>query len=195
MNHLSEDQIYDLAVKVSAEADLTPEEGRMLKHAAECDECYRLLCCMMAMVDAAEHVGELAKTSAPAPIREKISAVIRLAVDAVNSVLNQIEAGSDAWAFRRAPMALTGVRSGLRRAGAAKKLTDASNSQTFVAYDPAKKLLMIQIDSGDCDGEPKAHITVPGGERISVEFEKRENVYWAVVPDLAEGQYEITLEK
>lgn len=194
MNHLSNDRIYDLAVKISADADFSPEEKKMLKHIASCDACYTTLCCAMVALDTAEHAVEYARAAQSVPARERIRAVIRLAVDAVNTALDQIETGVSSWAFRRAPMALAGVRSASRR-NPAKKLMDASNSETFVAYDPQKKLLMFQIDSTDCDGEPKAWVCLSDGEKISVQFEKHEHLFWGVVQDINEGEYEILLEK
>ena len=200
MNHPSDDQLYDLAGKISVEGDLSQKEKEYMKHIAECDDCYHMICCLMAMQDVAQHIGDFSNEVSPealqVPMRETISAVIRLAVNTVNSALDQLEAGANGWAFRRAPMALAGVRSiGKCPANATKKLTDSSNSQTFVAYDPAKKILMIQIDSADCEAEPHASILLPSGDKIEVQFEKREHLFWAEVQGLQEGEYEIVLEK
>lgn len=200
MRHPTDDQLYDLAKKIAAEEDLSQEEKEYMRHIADCDDCYHMICCLLAMQDAVQHISDLSQEISPAvfqiPVREKISAVIRLAVSTVNSVLGQIEDGDNAWTFRKAPMALAGVRSIVKRpANATKKLTDSGNSQTFVAYDPAKKILMIQIDSADCEAEPQASILLPSGEKIEVLFEKREHLFWAEVQGLQEGEYEIVLEK
>lgn len=200
MRHPTDEQLYDLAKKIAAEEDLSQEEKEQMRHIADCDECYHMICCLMAMQDVAQHISDFSNEVSPAvfqvPVREKISAVIRLAVSTVNTVLNQIEDDANAWAFRRAPMALAGVRSiGKRPANATKKLTDSSNSQTFVAYDPAKKLLMIQIDSADCESTPRASILLPNGDKIEVQFEKREQLFWAEVQGLEDGDYELLLEK
>ena len=193
MKHLTDDQIYILAQKVAAEADLTPEEAENLRHAADCDECYHLLCCMMALQDMTENIGRYA-VDRGVPVRERISAVLRLAVRTVNTALDQLESGG--WNFRSAPMTLAGTRSaGRRAAGTVKKLADPDNSQTFVAYDAAKQLLMIQVDSADCPEPPQAAILLPDGSRIAVEFEKRAHLFWAEVPGLPEGEYRILMEK
>ncbi len=193
MKHLNDDQIYILARKVADEADLTPEEAENLRHAADCDECYRLLCCMMAMQDMTDHMDRYALDSG-VPVRETLSAVIRLAVNAVNAALDQLDAGSGAWTFRRAPMALSGARSAGRGAGL-RKLTDSGDKQTYVAYDPGRQLLVIQISCAGCQDAPRAHIRLPHGETIPVRFQQQDDVFWAEVPGLAEGEYEILLEK
>lgn len=199
MKHPSDDLLYALAGKIAAEEDLTQEEVAYMKHIAECDDCYHLLCSMMVMLDVARNIGKLAGDAAPAalriPMEGTVSAVLRLAVNAVNSFLDQLDGGTNSWAFRRSPMALAGARSGSRAGGGIRKLTDTGNSQTFVAYDPAKQLLVIQIDSADCETEPCATILLPGGGEIEVSFEKRENLFWAEIPGLQEGEYEILLEK
>lgn len=200
MRHPTDEQLYDLAKKIAAEEDFSQEEKEYMRHIADCDDCYHMICCLMAMQDAVQHISDLSQEISPAvfqvPVREKISAVIRLAVSTVNTALNQIEDGANAWAFRRAPMALAGVRSiGKRPANATRKLTDSGNSQTFVAYDPSKKLLMIQIDSRDCESEPHASILLPNGNKVEVTFEKREHLYWAEVQGLEDGEYELVLEK
>ncbi len=196
MNHPSDDQLYNLAGKIAAEEDFTPEEAEAMGHIAECDSCYHMLCCLMAMQDVAQHIGGLAGDTAAVPVSlgETISAVIRLAVNAVNTALHQQEAGP--WTFRSVPLALAGARSlGKHSANAAKKLTDAKNSQTFVAYAPEQKRLMIQIDSADCQDTPCAFLLLPTGEKTEVPFEKREDLFWAEVQGLQDGEYEIILEK
>ena len=195
MKHLTDDQLYDLAMKVARDADFTLEEACFLRHIAECDECYHLMCCMMAMQEVSRDIGEyIVEAAAMIPIRERISAVIRLAVGAAHATLDQLETGG--WTFRSAPMALAGARSlGKRTAAPVKKLTDPDNSQNFVAYDTGKKLLMIQLDSRDCPEPPKATILLSDGRKIDVSFEKREHLFWAEIPGLSEGEYEISIEK
>lgn len=200
MRHPTDDQLYDLAKKIAAGEDFSQEEKEFMRHIVDCDDCYHMICCLMAMQDAVQHISDISHEVSPSvfqvPVREKISAVIRLAVSTVNSALSQIEDDANAWAFRRAPMALAGVRSiGKRPANTTKKLTDTGNSQTFVAYDPSKKLLMIQIDSRDCESEPYAFILLPNGDKVEVTFEKREHLYCAEVQGLEDGEYQLLLQK
>jgi hypothetical protein len=199
MNHLSDEQIYSLAIKVATESDLSAEEENALKHVADCDACYRLLCCMMAMQDVAAHIGAFATDTVSATVdysvQEKITAVLKLAVNAVNSVLEQIESGTNVWAFQKAPVALAGMRSARGCSAAIKKLTDTGNGKNFVAYDPVKKLLMIQLDMTDGTVLPQASLKLPDGRQIDIRFEKREDIFWAEVSGLENGDYEIFLKK
>ena len=200
MRHPTDDQLYDLAEKIAMEADLSPEEKEHMRHIAGCDDCCRMICCLMAMQDVQQHISDFSQEVSPSvfavPVWEKFSAVIRLAVSAAGAVLDQIEAGANGWTFRKVPTALAGARSsGKPSASAAKKLTDSGNSQTFVAYDPSRKLLMIQLDSKECSEEPHASILLPNGNKTEVTFEKREHVFWAEVPGLEDGEYELILQK
>ena len=63
MEHLTEDQIYDLAVKVEREEDLTPEEERLLMHITTCDRCYHLIMATMTMKNIADNIGRYAHPS------------------------------------------------------------------------------------------------------------------------------------
>lgn len=201
MRHPTDAQLYALAKKINGEEALSQEEKEYMGHIADCDDCYHMICCLLAMQDVAQHISDFSHEVSPevfqVPVRERISAVIRLAVNAVSSVLDQIEKDVNAWTFRRAPTALAGgVRSvGKHPANATKKLTDSGNSQTFVAYDPGKKLLMIQIDGTDCESEPHASVSLPNGEKLEVHFEKRAHLFWGEVQGIEEGEYELVLQK
>lgn len=191
MRHLTDDQLYNLAMNIAQDADFSFEEASFLQHIAECDECYHLMCCMMAMQEVSQNMGEYMEE---VPIRERITAVLRLAVNTVSATLEQLEGGG--WTFRNSPAAMAGARSlGRRTAGTVKKLADPNNSQTFVAYDAGKQLLMIQVDSADCPEAPKTTVFLPDGRKIEVGFEKREHLFWAEIPGLSEGEYQISMEK
>lgn len=198
MNHLSDDLLYDLAVKVAAEEDLSPREEAALMHVTECDACYRLLCAAMTMLEVAQNIGAYAVDPAPVdaiqPVRETIRAVLRLAVDTVNSVLDQISADANAWTFRTAPKLLAGTR-GFGKSSSVKKLTDQENRKNFVAYDPDKKLLMIQLDASVYSEMPAAFLTLPDGTKKDLVFERRGEIFWSEVTGLENGDYEITLVK
>lgn len=185
MNHLSDDQIYTLAVKVAADSDLTPEEAEALRHVTDCDECYHQLCCMIAMQEMTQNLRRYAEENV-------LCAVLRLTVGTVSALLDQAENRN--WTFRSAPKALTGTRAGSKRTGA-PKLTDARDRDTFVSYDPQRKLLVIQIRCEDGDFVPRASVQLAQGDPIPVHFEKREDVFRAQITDLPEGEYRIILEK
>lgn len=193
MNHLSDELIRTLAIKVSNESDFTLEEEIALKHVAECDECYHLLCCMMAMQDVVQDIGSQA-VNTPQPDRGTIRAVLKLAIDAVNSALDQITAGTNEWTFRTTPTLLAGARGSGRRSSI-KRLTDQQNTKNFVAYDSNKKMLVIQLDASEYSDSPTASLMLSDGTEIKITFERQGDIFWAEVLGLNEGQYELSLEK
>lgn len=198
MNHLSDALIYALAVKVTDDAALTSVEEDALMHITECDRCYHMLRATMAMLQASRNLGNLAVRQKPAadirPVHEPIRAVLKLAVGAVNAVLDQITTGANAWSFRSAPTLLTGVR-GSRTRSPIQKLTDLQNRNNFVAYDPDRKLLMIQLDASEYSAPPEAFLTLSDGTEEDIVFERRGDVFRAEIAGLEEDDYEITLEK
>lgn len=198
MNHLSDDLIYTLAVKVTDDAALTSSEEDALMHITECDQCYHMLRATMAMLQASQSLGNLVVEQKPAEdiqsVHEPIRAVLKLAVGAVNSVLDQITAGANAWSFRSAPALLTGLRTSQKRSPI-QKVTDLQNRKNFVAYDPNKKLLMIQLDASEYSAPPEAFLTLSDGTEEDIVFERRDDVFRAEIAGLEEDDYEITLEK
>lgn len=198
--HPSDEQLYTLAMKINADEDLTDAEAAQLKHIAECDNCYHMICCLMAMQDVALHVSDYAKDvsaeTLQVSMRETLSTALHLVVNTINSVLDQINVGPENWVFRKAPMAFAGARSiGKGSGGGTKKLVDSQNSQTYVSFDPIKKSLLIQIDSSDCEQEPVVSLMCSDGTSVNVNFEKVEHLYFAEICDLPEGDYEILLKK
>ena len=198
MNHLSDDLIYTLANKVARESDLTLEEEKAMKHISQCDECYHLLCCMMAIQDVTQNIGALAVkaeiSSIFEPFQKPVRAVLQLAVKAVDSVLNQASTGANAWTFCTTPSLLAGAR-GTGQRSTVKKLTDQQNTKNFVAYDPGKNLLIIQLDASEHTVAPAASITFTNGTEQKISFECRGDIFWTEVAGLDEGDYEISLEK
>lgn len=198
MNHLSDKLLYALAVKVSAEEELSPLEEDTLMHVTECDDCYHLLSAMMIMLEVAQNIGDYAvdpkAVESIQPVRESISAVLKLVVDAANTVLDQITVGANDWNFRAVPVLLAGAR-GSEKCSSVKKLTDLQNGKNFVAYDLDKKLLMIQLDAAAYSGELAAFLTLSDGTRQAISFERRGDIFRAEVADMEDGNYEITLEK
>lgn len=198
MNHLSDDLIYALAIKVTDEAELTSSEEDALMHITECDKCYHTLRAMMAMLQVSRNIGAMAVTAKPVeadlPVRETIRAVLKLAVDAVNTALDQIVGSANDWKFRSAPTLLAGAR-GSGKQSSVKKLTDLENRKNFVAYERDKKLLTIQLDASAYSDAPAAFLTLSDGAEEDIAFERRGDIFWAEVTGLEDGDYEITLEK
>lgn len=188
--HLNEDQVYDLAQAIVNNKAFSAEQVKAMKHIRECEECFRFLQCMMALISATDHIGQV--VAKPVPVRQAVAATIRIIADKVNASLEQlIPSGSD-WAF--APAVLAGARSVGAEDSGIQTMEDIDNGETFVQYDPEQKLLTIQIDGTD-GPEPRALLRFSDGRIIKIPFEKLEHLYWAQVSDLEDGAYKLFLEK
>lgn len=192
MKHLSDEQLYDLARKVILEAPFTSGQVAGMRHISGCNSCYEALCCIMAMQDVSEHLEEFVADTAAAPApRQGITAVIRLLIGSALPVLEQPEAQTAAWQFCTPLFGAT--RSSGRTAGT-EKLADIANSQSFVAYNPEKGLLAIQLDSADCPNA-RAYLINSRGEQRQILFEQLDSLLWAEVSSLEAGEYRLVLEK
>ena len=198
MNHFTDDQIYDLVVKVTAEAALSPQQEEALMHITQCNDCYHRLASTMAMLEVAGNMGALAADTEPVTAiqstRETIRAVLKLTVSAVHSALDQLTAGANGWIFRSSPSLLFGAR-GLGGQSETQKLTDTDNPKNFVAYDPGSKTLMIQLDPSACSDFATVLLTTADGVQTRIPFERQGGVFWAEAAGLEDGDYTITLER
>lgn len=194
MSHLTDDQLYDLAVKIIEEKPFTKEEILQMKHVAQCDECYDLLCCTMAMVETTQNLGSFAAVPEPVrePVQESITAALRLVINAVQPILDQINAGS--WEFNKRVI-LAGARSTKDGAASIQKLEDIDDSQTYIAYDPEKRLLVVQLAYDPAHGTPSASILEANGTSYEITFERHGDLLCAEIYDLEEGEHSIFLEK
>lgn len=188
MIHLPDEDLYTLASKVLSEAAFTHEEVAAMQHIGRCDDCYRLLCCVMAMQDVSDHLEEF--VASPRPTRQ---AVLQLVADGAASALTQLKDAAGSWIFRKPVAALWGFRSS-GSAPAAPKLADIENSRNFVSYDPETGVLMIQIDGDDCS-QPRGWLQQPEGEPVALSFRQQASVFRAEVPGLCGGNFTIRLEK
>ena len=57
MAHLTDEQIYTLANKILNGEDFTEEEETHADHVLECDECLKLLKCMIAVTAVTDNIG------------------------------------------------------------------------------------------------------------------------------------------
>lgn len=197
MNHLTDDQLYELATKIATRAAFSEVDVANLQHIGQCDECYKMLCCIIAMQDISLHLDEFIVSPASAQTaisaKENVTAVIRIAISKVKTLLEQVEANIAGWSFD-APLAIAGARSN-RSTHNVHKLEDIDNSKTFVAFDTDKKVLVIQIDGCTEDNLPVVQLKMPDGSTQDVSLEKKGSVLWAEVHDLPEGEYKIFLNR
>lgn len=197
MKHLTDEQVYALATKISANSSFTSDEITNMHHISQCDACYQMLCCVMAMQDVSLRLGEFAHapsaSAAKVPTQTSFSAIIRLAASTVKPLLEQVEANIATWSFDT-PLAVAGARSS-RSDHQVCKLEDIDNSKTFVAYDPERKLLVFQVECGEEADIPIVEIRYPDGKKQQVVMQKVGGVFWAEVHELEDGDYQILLKK
>lgn len=198
MNHLSDEQIYDLALKVVNQSSFSSEDVANMKHVGQCDMCYNMLCSIMAIHDIASHLVDFAT----APIQEVVtatikgvcSAIIQLTIGAARPILSQIDSGLGSWTFG-SPLAVAGSRALSVSESTATKLEDVDNSKTFIAYDSEKQLLVVQVDCSDISDHATVQLRSPDGTTNDIPLTKRGSVLWAEVSDLPDGKYDIILKK
>lgn len=199
MSHLSEDRVYDLAVKVSEERAFDREDVENIRHIAQCEDCYQLLCCMMAMQKAALHVGEIAVNTHAAEkavdFKATADAVFRLVVRTVQPVLEQVEAELDRWRFGP-PLVFAGARHARMEDGPEFcVLEDEDTGRTKVVYNPESRQLHVKLDVRGGES-PAAMLRCPDGTQRPLYLRQDHNGYLqGVVDDLEDGEYEILLRK
>lgn len=198
MTHLTDQQLLVLTKKVIAELPFDENDINNMKHIAQCQQCYELLCCMMAVRDVSQHMGDFAAVSTAEElstvVSEKVTAVIRLVINAVKPVLSQIDAQMSDWAFDR-PLAMAGTRSVSGQVVPVEMLEDLDNSSTFVAFEPSTRTLIIQVDIRESKQYPEAYIKAPDGSLQSVFFTEHSGILRAEIADLDDAQYEIIMKK
>lgn len=192
MRHLTDEQLRGLAQKITEEAPFDRADMGAMRHISCCDSCYRLLRCMMSVMEVTDNIDLVAAESELAAPKE--SAVIKVVILNTAALLEQLGAQTAAWAFD-APLQLAGSRSAGESGCDIQKLEDIENSQTFIVYDPARKLLIIQIDCAAEGAGCRASLKLPDGQIREISFEKYENLLYAQIPGLEEGEYEVILEK
>ena len=64
-NHPTDEQLLELAEKVAHEESLSDDDKSIMHHVVDCDECYQLMMCMMALIDATENIGKFATSPIP----------------------------------------------------------------------------------------------------------------------------------
>lgn len=196
MNHLSEDKLYHLAELVTQEHSFTQEDVSDMRHIGQCDDCYSMLRCMMALMETLDNVDVVALTSqwqSTIPtFGSKSVAVFQLVISGVLASLEQLDAQMSIWTFD-APLVLSGARSTQEEGPNVQKLENVDNSETFVAYDPATRALVIQLDHTQSNVSAASLVEADGNKREIV-FEQREHLLWAEVYGLEDGAYRIIIK-
>lgn len=195
MSHLTDNRIYDLALKIETDAIFTPEDLADLDHIGQCDNCYLLLRSTMALIHITDHMEDYISSpvpvSASAKISRSVSAVINLVVNRVTALLSPVEGQS--WQFD-APLAAAGTR-GQGGETAIQILEDLEDEQNFVVYDPEKKLLCIQLIRPDDEPLPRILLVHSDGSTQEIHLVDQGDILWAEISGLEEGSYQLILEK
>lgn len=198
MKHLADEQIRTLADKLLSGADFSRDDERAMLHIANCEVCYTLLRCTMAVMNVTNHISEAIqippKEQNEASGAAQSGVVIKLVVLNVVAMLEQLREETTKWVFEP-PFELAGARSAGENAPNVQTITDIDNSATFVAYDPETRRLIIQIDDQDITHELRAFLKYADGNMQNIRFEKRGNVFCAEVCGLDDGEYELIIEK
>lgn len=197
MKHLTDKQIFSLAETVVSSRRFTREDELAMLHIANCQSCYELLKCMMAVMEITNHMDVVISMPTAEPAADhtpaESGAIIKIVVLNVTAMLEQLRKETSEWDFDKS-FALSGVRSGQDDYMDIPAIDD-NNSDSSVSYDPATRTLSIQIDGYGLSAAPKAYLKYPDGRSLDIVFKKQANIYWAEVHDLEDGEYQLVLEK
>lgn len=191
MDHLSEDSLYRLAELVTEDLPFGDDNVTAMEHIGQCEQCYEKLREYMAVMDMVNNLGILTYQNAQLrTVQEPVQ--IQIVISPVLTVLEQLVAQDSDRTFEEALQA-AGFR-GQEAGSKVKKLESIDNEKTFVAYDPVKKLLTVQIDACSCAEAPQALLILPDGGSFPLCFEKHGSVFVARQTLPADGAYRLVLE-
>lgn len=186
MKHLTEDELFELALKVSAKEELGDLDQIELKHIQECRECYEKFCVALALCDATSDDG-IAMTIKSEKVEQerqmeclRVMSVIQVMryqmEEARSAVMEQMYRESAAISFEPAmSFAIRGNEApALHHLIRMEELED---EKTYVAFDAQKSELYVQLNRR-CLPEDQIHIYLM--------FEKARVVE---VPAVIEGKF------
>ena len=199
MHHLNDEELFHLAELVTEDSGFTTQDVDDMHHVGECDECFEKLQLYLAVIDASNSIdiifsGEGKGFPSDMDENDNSMAVIQIVIVDANAIMRQLNATFSKWEFD-APLLFTGTRSAAGSEEKSSRIEDIDNGETFVAYDPSCKKLLIQIDCRNKETMPKAFLGFSDGRKLKIEFEKREHILWAEIGDLDNGEYQLILEK
>lgn len=156
MIHPNEDEIFELAEKVSSGEKLSEKDILAIRHIKECRACYGSFCVAIAIFDATtneaiQDVSEMrrAEYAASQAVRKHVSvvAVIRQKIDGVKSaILEQINGVESAFSFEPA-LAMATRGDDTNTPNNIIKLEELDDEKTFIVFDSDKNELYIQVNT------------------------------------------------
>lgn len=194
MTHLTRDKLYHLAELVVQDRGFAGEDVEDMQHIAQCDGCFEQLQQYMAALGATDNIDLYVglRPRAAAETSEPSEAVIRVVILDRCALLEQMQSQSAQWIFE-APLVGAGNRSANRKNQAVAKLEDIDDEKCFVAYDSERKELVIQLRCDPALAAPKAMLELSDGNRMEIEFERREQLLRAKLNNLDDGEYKLIL--
>ncbi len=197
MQHLNEDQLFHLADTITEEDAFTEQDLQDMEHIGKCEHCFRQLQNMIEILEATKHAPELATYSyqeeSPIESQHMQSAIVKIVVVDMSAIMEQIQTAATAWAFD-APLPVT-TRGAGTPVSSTPKLEDIQNSNTYITYDPARRVLTIQVEPDARGVIPSAYLKFKDGSTQKIRFEARGRFFRAEVHNLTDGEYELLLEK
>ncbi len=121
------------------------------------------------------------------------SAIVKIVVVDMAAIMEQIQTAATAWAFD-APLPVT-TRGVGTSVSSPPKLEDIQNSNTYITYDPARRVLTIQVEPDARGVIPSAYLKFKDGSTQKIHFEACGRFFRAEVHNLTDGEYELLLEK
>lgn len=206
MTHVSDDDIMLLAETVEEHLVFSKDQLIMMEHLKTCRECYEKFCAAQTLLEVTGDYSYpvLSKIYGMEPAKSlvenagaKTLAVVKLAGahfrDSVKTVLEQVSLAGDIFRFQ--PTAAMATRGMGDPAGTVYKLEDINDDKTFIAVDPYRQELLLQINTKDVwDTEIRAYIQFASGERIDVHMEQKGRIFKGKVSELPEEDMQVVIK-
>ena len=204
ITHVNEDEIFDLALRVSSGGQLTEKDLEAIEHVKECTECYEKFCvaaavCAATSGEAMEAVAgmrraERSAASVPAKHVSVIEVVRRKIDDVRTAVMEQIDSLSDSLTFEPA-LAMAARGDGDNRVPGIVKLEELDDERTFVVFNAGQNNLYIQIDMKNMPDKKLGVFLMFRDNRIlEVPVTKDGNLLKGQMNDLPEGNFRIYID-
>lgn len=185
MNHLSDDEILQLAEIVEDQLIFTESQIHMMEHLKFCKPCYEKFCGAMTLLEVIgdnsivdlSDIYEMKYAKSLLKQKEcRTLAVVNLIWKSIHQkieiVLEQVNGVEDAYRFQPSPIMATRGSSGA--AGSVCKVEDTDDERSFIAVDPNKKELLLQINTkGLLSSQIKAFLQYGSGENIEIHMDSK----------------------
>lgn len=189
MMHLSDDEILQLAEVAEEHLVFTNDQLEMMAHLKTCESCYKKFCGALTILEVTGDYGSVylselyeMKYARSLPSHETVItlAVLNLIKQNINEkkgmVLEQVTRAGDIFKFR--PAVSVATRSTSAASASIYKLEDITDEKTFVAVDPARRELLLQINTSNlCGKKIKVFLQSDSGQNSEIHMEPIGNIY------------------